>query len=208
MKIVQQSVRLVDTLDGDKILEKLEKCGRKCYKSEDNISDGTKEKFLKAIIKMGHESVLEHESITVDITTNRAISHQLVRHRLASYSQESQRYCNYGNDKFNNEITFVYPHGFRRFTPEHSLWMGSCLHASDTYFKLLKLGVLPETARGVLPNDTKTEIMMTMNIRTWRHFLKIRTAPDAQPQIQELARLILNEFKQHVPILFDDIGRE
>lgn len=206
MIVVEQSINVVDYLDAESILSKLEHCGRKCYKSEGNIKEGSKEKFLGAIIRRGHESVLEHESITVDITTNRSISHQLVRHRLASYSQESQRYCNYSKGNFNGDITFINPLNMVKGTPEYEIWANSCRMSSIAYFDLLELGLAPEEARGVLPNDTKTEIVMTMNIRAWRHFLKIRTAPDAQPQIRVLAWMILKEFQEQLPVLFDDIG--
>lgn len=206
MKIINQSVEIIDKLDSDRILEKLEKCGRVCYKSENNIKDGSKEKFLKNIIRSGHESVLEHESITIKAITSRSVSHQLVRHRIASYSQESQRYCNYSKDKFNDEITVIEPAQFREGSEEYKMWESSMSEVESSYFELLEMGASPENAREVLPNSTKTEIIITMNIRSWRNFFKTRLDITAQLQIRQLANLILKEFKENIDILFDDIG--
>lgn len=205
MKIINQSIEIIDKLDGERILKKLETAGRICYKSENNITEDSSKKFIKNIIKRGHESVLEHESITIKATTSRSVSHQLVRHRIASYSQESQRYCNYNKDKFNNEITFIHPRRLLKGTNLYRAWERSMESMEFAYFELLEMGAKPEDAREVLPNSTKTEIVITMNMRAWRHFLKIRTAKDSDPKIQELANLILKEFKQQIPVIFDDI---
>lgn len=205
MKVIIQSVEIIDSLDSDRILSKLEKCGRVCYKSENLISEESKERFLRSIIDRGHESVLEHESITIKAITNRSVSHQLVRHRLASYSQESQRYCNYSKDKFNYEITVINHAKFKEGTEEYKLWKFGCERSEMVYFKLLELGVSPEDAREVLPNSTKTEIVITMNIRSWRNFFKTRLDIAAQLQIRELSNLILKEFKENIDVLFDDI---
>lgn len=207
MKIINQSVEIIDSLDSDRILSKLEKCGRVCYKSENNIKDGSKEKFLRNIIRSGHESVLEHETISIKAITNRSVSHQLVRHRIASYSQESQRYCNYSKDKFNDEITVIKHAKFRKgIDVAFDIWRIACEDSEYQYFKLLGMGVSPEDAREVLPNSVKTEIIMTMNIRSWRNFFKTRLDIAAQLQIRQLANLILNEFKENIDVLFDDIG--
>lgn len=206
MKIINQSVEIIDSLDSDRILSKLEKCGRVCYKSENLISEESKERFLRSIIDRGHESVLEHESITIKVITNRSVSHQLVRHRIASYSQESQRYCNYSKDKFNDEITVIKHPKFKEGTEEYDIWRVACEDSEYQYFKLLRLGASPEDAREVLTNSTKTEIIMTMNIRSWRNFFKTRLDVAAQLQIRELSKLILKEFKENIDVLFDDIG--
>lgn len=205
MKIINQSIELMDEIDGKAILQKLERAGRVCYKSENNITEESSKKFIGNIIKLEHESVLEHEIITVIATTSRSVSHQLVRHRIASYSQESQRYCNYNKDKFNNEITFIHPKKLIKGTKLYRAWERMMESAEFTYFNLLEMGAKPEDAREVLPNSTKTEMVVTMNMRAWRHFLKIRTAKDSDPKIQELANLILKEFKQQIPVIFDDI---
>lgn len=206
MQIIQQSFEFMDKVDGDTILTKLEESGRVCYKSEDYIKEGSKERFLKSIIKMGHESVLEHVNLTIQVITSRSISHQLVRHRIASYSQESQRYCNYSKDKFGDEITVIKPSTLPEYSKEYLVWLQACKISERAYFELLELGVKPEDAREVLPNSTKTEIVVTMNIRSWRNFFKQRTHISADPKMRELANLILNGFKVKIPILFDDLN--
>ena len=109
MKIIKPYIELEDKIDGQAILKKIERIGRTCYKSESNITDDSAERFIKNIIKNGHESVLEHVSITLRVICDRGVSHEIVRHRIASYSQESTRYCNYSKDNFNNELTFINP---------------------------------------------------------------------------------------------------
>lgn len=205
MKIINQSIKIMDPIDGELILEKLELAGRVCYKSENGIKEGSKKKFLKSIIDRGHESVLEHESITVRLITDRATAMQITRHRLASYSIESQRYVNYSKDRHEKQITFIRPVWMEFNSDIMLLWEHSCKESENSYFKILEKGATPEQAREVLPNSTKTEIVMTMNIRSWRNFLKLRTDKAAGPSIRQLAGMILKELKQ-IPILFDDIG--
>ena len=153
MKIIKPSYEIIDTLDETEILKKIELCGRVCYKSEDKITENSAREFVKQIIKAGHESVLEHFSFSVRFITDRGISHEIVRHRLASYSQESTRYCNYGNDKFNGEITVVEPH---QIGEQKSNWHKACELAEEQYFELLKT-TTPQTAIAVLPTSLKTE---------------------------------------------------
>ena len=201
MKVIEQSVEILTPLNGEEILKHIETCGRTCYKSEG--SDTSAGKFVANIIKSGHESVLEHFSFTVRFVTDRAVTHEIVRHRLASYSQESQRYCNYSKDKFGNEITFIKQDGLEGKNLQ--MFNVSCATAEQTYLRLIKDGVTPEIARSVLPNCTKTEIVMTANLREWRHFLKLRTDKAAHPQIRALATDLLNQLKAEIPIVFDDI---
>lgn len=202
MKIINQRFEILTPLDGYKILKHLELCGRVCYKSEDDITPKSCVEFVKRIIKNGHESVLEHYSFSVRFITNRAIANEIVRHRIASFSQESTRYCNYSSDKFDNEITVIEP----TYSLGNADWFLLCDYAETKYFQLLKQGVSPQLARGVLPLDLKTELIMTANLREWRHFLKLRTAPDAHPQMRELATSLLNELKKDIPVIFDDIN--
>ncbi len=186
------------------ILENLERYGRVCYKSEDKINKRSSEIFIKKIIENKHESVLEHEKITVRIICDRGVSHEIVRHRIGSYSQESTRYCNYSLDKFGNEITVITPSFFVNNEKLH-IWQEAMNKAEEYYFKLLEMGASPQEARTVLPTSLKTEIIVTYNLREWRHFLKLRTAPQAHPQMREIACKILDEFKLLIPIIFDDI---
>ena len=170
MKIIEPYIVLEDEINGTEILKKIEKIGRVCYKSENNITEDSAERFIKNIIKNGHESVLEHVSISVRVICDRGVSHEIVRHRIASYSQESTRYCNYSNDKFGNELTFIKPCFWNENYEKYIEWRILMNRISDSYFKLLENGATPQEARSILPNSIKTEIVMTMNLREWRHF--------------------------------------
>lgn len=202
MKIINQRFEILTPLDGYKILKHLELCGRICYKSEEDITPKSCVEFVKRIIQKEHESVLEHYSFSAKFITNRAIANEIVRHRIASFSQESTRYCNYSSDKFDNEITVIEP----TYSLGNADWFLVCDYAETKYFQLLKQGVSPQLARGVLPLDLKTELIMTANLREWRHFFKLRTAPEAHPQMRELATSLLNELKKDIPVIFDDIN--
>ena len=205
IKTMLPKVEVVKLLSKKEIMDMIEKAGRVCYKSEDLIKEDSAEKFIKNIIKKGHESVIEHISISAIIITDRATSHQIVRHRIASYSQESQRYCNYSKDKFNNEITFIEPVFLDEDSAIKSAWLNAMNNAAKSYFELIALGAKPEQARTVLPNSTKTELVMTMNLREWRHFLKLRTSKGADPQIREIAEMLLVQFNDYLPVIFNDI---
>jgi len=206
MKIIKPSARIVSSVDGEGILKRIEEYGRVCYKSENRITEDSAKRFVENLIKRGHESVLEHISVTVKFVCDRGVSHEIVRHRLASYSQESTRFCNYSKDDFGSEITVIEPCFLVPGTKGYKLWERACLVAEQMYFKMLDWGCTPEEARAVLPNSLKTELVMTANIREWRHFLKLRTSPAAHPQMQEVAGLLLKELKAKIPVVFDDIG--
>ena len=206
MKIIAPYHEIISKIDGAEMLRNIELCGRVCYKSEDRITDGSAEKFVGMILKSGHESVLEHEKITVRFVCDRGVTHEIVRHRIASYSQESTRYCNYSKDKFGGEITFIRPCFWAEDDEKFAVWKETMQSIEDSYVKLICLGAKPEEARSILPNSVKTEIMVTMNLREWRHFFKLRTAERAHPQIREIAIPLLNELKGLVPVIFDDIN--
>lgn len=205
MNIIVPSFTFMDHVDGKAMLERLEKAGRVCYKSEDKISQGSAEKFVSSMIQRGHESVIEHEKISVSIICDRGISHEIVRHRIASYSQESTRYCNYSNEKFGKELTFIRPCFWSDNDEQYIIWQEHMKQAEATYNKLIELGASPQEARSILPNSLKTEIVVTMNLREWRHFFKARTAKAAHPQMREIALKLLSEFKEVLPVVFDDI---
>lgn len=205
MKVIKPSVEIVDVFDGLDVIRKLEMCGRVCYKSEGKMNEASPFKFIQNIINRGHESVLEHFSFTVKFICDRGVSHEIVRHRIASYSQESTRYCNYSKGDFNGEITVIEPCFLVPGTEGYNLWYNACSSAEDSYFMMLNWGCSPQEARAVLPNSLKTELVMTANIREWRHFLKLRTSPAAHPQMREVAKLLLKELKAKIPIVFDDI---
>lgn len=199
------------------MLKRIEKAGRTCYKSEDKITDDSCVKFIEKIIKSGHHSVIEHESVSVRIICDRGVTHEIVRHRIASYSQESTRYCDYGS----GHVEFILPPWVNIEFGEHTkffdlekanekdllsqTWFNHMLWSEKTYKRCRKFGWSPQEARSVLPNSLKTEIVMTANLREWRHFFTLRTSKAAHPQMREIAIRMLNEFKYFIPIIFDDI---
>lgn len=214
--------------DGADILKRIETAGRTCYKSEDKITADSAAGFVRGVIKSGHHSVIEHVNISVKFICDRGVSHELVRHRLAAYSQESSRYCNYSKNKFGNEITCIRPVWYHDMPlgeyHEDSQGLIFCnnvflkcndlekitfikfmLDAEWSYMKLLELGESPQQARCVLPNALKTEIVMTANLREWRHVLNLRCSKPAHPQIRELMLPLLEEFHSRIPVVFDDL---
>jgi thymidylate synthase (FAD) len=209
MRVIKPEFVIEDDINGEEILKKIEKAGRTCYKSEDKITADSAKKFIKKILAMGHESVIEHEKVSVRVICDRGVTHEIVRHRLASYSQESTRYCNYTKDKFGSEISVIEPCFWQSGSDEdkerYSTWKRSMEAAEKAYFKLIELGASPQEARSVLPNSLKTEIVMTMNLREWRHFFRLRTSPGSHPQMHEIAIPLLEEFKKRIPVIFDDI---
>lgn len=205
MQAIRAYTQIYGDINGQEILKKIERCGRVCYKSEDKINEESAEKFVAGIIKRGHEAVLEHAFITVKFVVDRGVSHEIVRHRLASYCQESTRYCNYTKDKFGNELTFIIPDFLEYNSEGWKAWKGAMEAAEKAYFQMIELGHTPQEARSVLPNSLKTELVMTANLREWRTFFKLRTSKAAHPQIREVAIPLLEELKTLIPVIFDDI---
>jgi len=178
----------------------IEISGRTCYKSEDKITDDSAIKFCDMIKQRGHESVVEHAVASFRIICDRGVSHEIVRHRIASYSQESTRYCNYSKDKFNGQIQVIQPPGM---TDEQILeWREAMVLAEKQYLTMLEKGCSPQIARSVLPNSLKTEIVMTANFREWMHFIKLRTSPAAHPQIRPIAEEIRQHLAEYCPTIF------
>ena len=205
MRVIKAGFHILSPVDGQKILKSIEEAGRVCYKSEDKITEDSAEKFVAGIIKRGHEAVLEHESIRVKFIVDRGVSHEIVRHRLAAYCQESTRYCNYSKGQFGEEITVIEPCFWDKDSDLMRDWRSAMRMAENHYLGLLHQGASPQEARNVLPNSLKTEVVMTANLREWRHFFKLRTAPAAHPQMREVAIALLKEFQKLVPVVFDDI---
>lgn len=208
MQAIKAYTQIYKDFDGQKILQKIEAAARTCYKSEGKIQEGSAEKLVAGLIKSGHEAMLEHASVTVKFVVDRGISHELVRHRLASFAQESTRYCNYSKDDFGSEITFIIPEYLEYKSEGWNIWKESMKQAEDAYFKILDFGLSPQQARAVLPNSTKTEVVMTANLREWRHFFKLRaigTTGKPHPQMLEVAVPLLEDFKQMIPVVFDDL---
>lgn len=211
MNIIKPDIEIIDMKDYDQMIRKIEKIGRVCYKSEGNITEESAERFISNILKRGHESVIEHEAITVRMICDRGITHEIVRHRIASYSQESTRYCNYTGDKFGNEITvidlaggFEYNLNDENDRKKYEVWTKAMENAEKSYFEMIELGATPQEARSILPNSLKTEIVVTMNLRSWRNFFHLRCDPHAHPQMREVANIALAVFKEKLPIFFSD----
>lgn len=205
MRIIKPSYEIMTPIDEKAIMAHLEQCGRVCYKSEGKIEEGSAEKFLANIVKRGHEAVLEHCSFTVKFIVDRGVSHEIVRHRLASYCQESTRYCNYSKGGFGGEITVIEPLYLAAGTNGWKQWAEACMSAERAYFELLDWGYTPQEARAVLPTSLKTEVVMTADIREWRHFLRLRASTAAHPQIREVTLPLLHELQRRLPVLFNDI---
>jgi len=205
MNIIKPSFVIESNFDGDEILKHVEKAGRTAYKSEDKITDGSAKKFISKIMNFKHESVIEHFSITVRVICDRGVTHEIVRHRLASYTQESTRYVNYSKGKYGNEITVIEPIFWESDSEKYKIWKKAMENAEKSYMDLLALKATPQEARSVLPNSLKTEILMTMNLRSWRHFFELRCHKAAHPQMREIAIPMLEEFKKQVPVIFDDM---
>lgn len=210
---VNPSIEILSDTSYETMLKKIERIGRVCYKSEDKISETSAEGFIRAIIKRGHESVIEHESISVKVICDRGVTHEIVRHRIASYSQESTRYCNYTSDKFSNQISCIdIATGFRYDMDSEAdrkkwqIWNAAMEAAEKFYFELIEAGAKPEEARSVLPNSLKTEIVMTMDLREWRHFIRLRGSRAAHPQIVEITAMIRDEFAKRYPVFFEDLA--
>ena len=201
MKIVPASIEIISTEPYEEMLKRVERAGRVCYKSEGSIEDGSAERFIRNILKRGHESVIEHAGITVKVTCDRG--------------QESTRYCNYSKDKFENQIScidiangFSYDLNKEEDRQKYLLWQEAMESAEKYYFKMLELGARAEEARSILPNSLKTEIVMTMDLREWRHFICLRGSKAAHPQIREITRMILKEFQERYPLFFEDLTAE
>lgn len=208
MRIIEPSHEFLEDFDGVSMVKSIERMGRICYKSEGAITETSYRKFLQNLIARGHESVIEHGKVSVLIICDRGVSHEIVRHRIASYSQESTRYCNYSQDKFGNELTFIRPCFWTEDSAAYQVWKASMEAAERDYFRLLELGATPQEARSVLPNSLKTEIVVTMNLREWRHFFKLRTSAAAHPQMRQTAAALLRDFQARVPVVFDDIAAD
>ncbi|MBA2882084.1 thymidylate synthase (FAD) [Desulfosalsimonas propionicica] len=208
MKIIAPSYEILYMPDSNDVLKYIELAGRTCYKSEGKITPDSAIDFVKKLMKSGHHSVIEHVYITVRFICDRGVSHELVRHRLASYSQESTRYANYSKTKFSNEITVIKPPFWEEGSKEYNIWMETMHTAEKAYMNLIKNGARPEQARSVLPNSLKTEIVMTCNIREWRHVFSLRCSAAAHPQMREIMLPLLKELQGCMPVIFEDLPIE
>ena len=205
MKIIPPSHEILQMMDGQEICRHLELAARTCYKSEDRISRGTAPEFLARLLKTGHESVIEHASVSVRLVIDRGVSHEMVRHRLCAFSQESTRYANYSKDKFGNEITVIRPFFWKDDSRQYQVWKNAMEAAEEAYLALLKMGAKAQEARSVLPNSLKTDLIVTANIREWRHIFKLRCSKASHPQMREIMLPLLADFHDRIPALFDSL---
>lgn len=226
MRLVKQGHQILSriSIDGIEELQRIEIAGRTCYKSEEKITpDGESAKrFVKMIINNGHEAMLEHSSLSVRFICSRGVSHEIVRHRLFSFAQESTRYCNYSKGKFGGECTFIVPPDKEwgvnleeyKAASDHDnpvdaysqwIWYWTLSVCEEEYMLFLEAGWTPQEARDVLPNALKTEIVVTGNYREWRHFFKLRCDEKAHPHMRLLAKGLLEDIKLRIPVVFDDL---
>ena len=212
MIIQKATVEVLSAERYEDMLRRVERIGRVCYKSEDRIQEGSAEAFIHGILRRGHESVIEHGSITVKFICDRGVTHEIVRHRIASYSQESTRYCNYVKEKFGSQITCIdLATGFRYDLSDetdrkkYEVWQRAMENAERSYFQMIELGATPQEARSVLPNSLKTELVATMNLREWRHFFRLRADAAAHPPCRQVAQMLLERFAKDYPVFFADL---
>ena len=194
MRWIDSSVELVNDVNAIEIIKKIEIATRTCYRSEDMITEGSAERLIRNCIKRGHESVIEHGSITFRITCDRAVMAEITRHRLASYSIESTRYCAYGKEKFGGQLTFINPWWIHEPGYENAVSAIDIATraAEEEYLRMLRMGYAPDVARCILPNCLATTVVVTMNMRELRHFLRLRLSVKAHPDIQAIARGVLD----------------
>lgn len=214
MRIIEPGYEIIRPARTDEaarmeILSAIEDAARTCYKSAaKNQSPEATAKFVRNLVSAGHEAMIEHVGMTVRFCIDRGVSHEIVRHRVASYAQESTRYCSYNKEKFGSEITVVRPVAFEPGSEAYAVWKQACEACEKAYFALLENGVAPEFARDVLPTSLKTEIVVTMNLREWRHFFRLRAAGTTgrpHPQMRQVAQPLLEEMQRFLPEIFGDI---
>lgn len=200
MRLIRPHFTIIDKVDGIQILKDIERIGRTCYKSESKITDDSYIEFVKNIIKRNHLSVIEHAKVSVRLVCSRGVSHEVVRHRIASFSQESTRYVKY------NDIEVMCPDNILRTEELFNDFIDVCNLIERVYTKWIGMGIKPQDARCILPTDLKTEIVITQNLRQWRHFFELRASKFAHPMMEQIAYSILHKFKQLIPIVFSDIS--
>ncbi len=208
VKIVPDAIEILTPIDAQSILKHLELCIRNCYKSEDKIEPGSAEKMIRKIIELKHEAMLEHFAITVRLITDIGVYKDLTRHRIASFAIESTRYCNYSKGKFGSEITVMEPPELIPGTEAYQTWFKCMQDIETAYNTLAAQGYKADVCRMLLPHSTRASVIMTANLREWRHIFKLRTAKAAHPTVQRVMKKLLASFKEQLPIIFDDIEIE
>jgi len=204
VKIIEQDYEILSDPDLRKQLQLIELAGRTAYKSEDRITDNSAKEFASMITKRGHEAVLEHSFMSVKFITDRGVSHELVRHRLCSFTQESTRYCNYSKDKFDNQLTFIWPVWYEQEETASAIWLKSICQSEIDYLVMLEHGWNPQQARSILPNSLKTEIVVSCNFRELKHIFQLRAiSKAAHPQMRNLMIPLYNYCRKELPEIFE-----
>lgn len=208
MKVIAPYYEILFLPGRDQVLALVETAGRTCYKSEHLISSDSAPEFVRRIVASGHHSVIEHANLTVRFVCDRGVTHELVRHRLAAFSQESTRYANYAQERFGNQITVIKPMFWPEDSEPYRRWAQAMAQAEEAYLELLAGGAKPQEARAVLPNSLKTEIVMTANLREWRHVLGLRCSKAAHPQIRQIMLPLLGDLGRRLPEFFADLAEK
>lgn len=203
MRLVEPWIK-VENFDGVKIMKRIERACRTCYRSEGKITEDSYKKLIKNCITSGHESVLEHEKVTVRIYSDIGSYKDLTRHRFASFSVESTRYCSYDKDKYGNEIAIMNP-VYIEDKELYEVWKKTMEEMEKGYMEMKRLGASTDMCREVLPHSTAGEYTMTANIREWKHILKLRTNKRVHPSIRQVLIPLLKYFKEQMPEIFDDV---
>jgi thymidylate synthase (FAD) len=201
LEIIGPAVKIETSIDAGRIMANLERYGRTAYKSEDRITPESAAKFIAGIVKSGHESVIEHENLTVRFICDRGVTHELVRHRLCAFTQESTRYCNY----LKRGIQFIKPCFWEEGTEQYRRWYQAMEFAEAAYNEMIKAGATAQEARSVLPNSLKTEIVVTTNLREWRHIVRLRAEAHSHPQMREIMLILKKELQEKLPVIFGDL---
>ena len=204
MKIIEPIVE-IEKVDYNQVMKNLERACRTCYRSEDKITEESYKTLLKNCINRGHESILEHEKITIRMTCDIGVYKDLTRHRHASFSIESTRYCNYGKDKFDNQIKFIEPVNMEKNTELYKEWEKSCEEIEKRYIKMATLGATPDQMRMILPHSTAAVVTMTANIREWKHILSLRCTKHAHPAVEQVMIPLLVHLQNNMPEIFENI---
>jgi len=204
MKIIEPKIE-IENANYNQIMKNLERACRTCYRSEDKITEKSYKTLLKNCINRGHESILEHEKITIRMTCDIGVYKDLTRHRHASFSIESTRYCNYGKDKFDNQIKFIKPVNIEKGTEIYAEWEKSLEEIEKHYIKMVELGATPDQMRMILPHSTAALVTMTANIREWKHIFSLRCTKHAHPAVEQVMIPLLLHFKKNMPEIFENV---
>ena len=218
MKIVKPWIE-VDKIDGIKLMKNLEFAAKQCYRTQGNITENSYKHFLRNCLSRGHESVIEHEKVSIRMCCDIGVYKDLTRHRHASFSIESTRYCNYSKDKFGNEIKFIEPIFYDNRHPDEyngiedirnalktEYWVECMKNIEASYMQMNQIqGTTPDELRMLLPHSTAAELYMTANLREWRHILSLRAQKETHPSVQQVMIPLLRYFQETMPELFEDI---